>query len=71
MDEENLYDEFGNYIGPEMDVSEDESGDSDSQDSNKQSSYAYEKSNGEEVPGGGPAMQAQDQGSSAAVSPNH
>ena len=28
MEEENLYDEFGNYIGPELDMS-DEDGDGD------------------------------------------
>lgn len=52
MEDENLYDEFGNYIGPEMDMSEgsgDDSG-SDSDSDNKagandgsNSSYAYEK----------------------------
>ena len=50
MEDENLYDEFGNYIGPEMDASD--GSDSDSQDSdskqqadgsNDSSSYAYEK----------------------------
>ena len=49
MEDENLYDEFGNYIGPEMDMSEG----SDSDEDNSQggaaasegnsSSYAYEK----------------------------
>lgn len=57
MEDENLYDEFGNYIGPEMDVSDDDDGssDSDSHDAsgrrsnqrnrsdNSSSSYAYEK----------------------------
>ena len=52
MEDENLYDEFGNYIGPEMDMSEGsgDSGDSDSDSDNKagpnddsNSSYAYEK----------------------------
>ena len=49
MEDENLYDEFGNYIGPEIDVS----GDSDDQEEaanddggdsrSPQSSYAYER----------------------------
>ena len=31
-DDQNLYDEFGNYIGPEMDVSEESDEDDDRQD---------------------------------------
>ena len=30
MDEEELYDEFGNYIGPKIEVSDDDSDDIDS-----------------------------------------
>ena len=55
MEDENLYDEFGNYIGPEVDMSE--GSDSDSEDASdsdarrrkgdasgsEASSYAYEK----------------------------
>lgn len=41
MDDENLYDEFGNYIGPEIEASEDDSS-SDSGEGNG-SDYAYEK----------------------------
>ena len=68
MEDDNLYDEFGNYIGPELDESEEESGggdDSDAdQDSNKlgsgnagsSSDYAYERPDG--GPNGrGPRMQ--------------
>ena len=56
MEDENLYDEFGNYIGPEMDMSEgsdSDSGDASDSDARRQggqagsgsasSNYAYEK----------------------------
>ncbi len=50
MEDENLYDEFGNYIGPEIDVSE-ESEDSGNDSEQKagspngapSSDYAYER----------------------------
>ena len=45
MDEENLYDEFGNYIGPDLDESEDDSSSDGGDRSGKANSsdYAYEK----------------------------
>ena len=49
MDEENLYDEFGNYIGPELDESDEESSGDDNNDlqsgkgAGNSSDYAYEK----------------------------
>ena len=56
MEDDNLYDEFGNYIGPQMDISEgsdSDSGDASDSDARRQggeagsgsasSNYAYEK----------------------------
>lgn len=38
-----MYDEFGNYIGPNLDMSEEDSGSDDSGSEMKGSDYAYEK----------------------------
>ena len=50
MEEENLYDEFGNYIGPQLDMSEDEDDSENDAGSSPNrspaasgSDYAYEK----------------------------
>jgi len=50
MEDENLYDEFGNYIGPEIDVSEDSDDNQDSDEGKAaspngapSSDYAYER----------------------------
>ena len=43
MEDENLYDEFGNYIGPEIDMSEEDSGSDEGSQDRKGSDYAYEK----------------------------
>jgi len=47
MDEEHLYDEFGNYIGPDMELSGEDSGNDSSDNGNggkgPGSDYAYEK----------------------------
>lgn len=57
MEDENLYDEFGNYIGPEMDLSDGGSSSGDEGDDQSRdgvaaspdagSDYAYERPDGE------------------------
>lgn len=59
MEDENLYDEFGNYIGPEIDVSGDDSG--SDEDSGARSDYAYEKAVSVGRPISGAPFKAADQ----------